>query len=145
MKKSTAYFTVEAALVLPLVMSALIMTVFLFVFQYDRCLLEQDVGMLILYADTLETADADELSAFVRRRASEVYWDKYVFWEMNRLDITVDKPEIKIEAAGSMTLPLPEWNLFGGEKMWEARADRRAARLSPASFLRMYRRIKGGK
>lgn len=137
-----AYFTVEAALIFPLVTGALVLTVFLFIFQCDRCLLEQDAGLLVLYAGTLETAgDAETVSA-VRRRAADLSKGKYVAWETEELRITIRKGETEIRGAGRLTFPLPGWNFFVGDNEWEAAVSRRTVRLSPADFIRIYRRIR---
>lgn len=142
MKRMQAYFTVEAALVIPLVISVLTMTVFLFVYQYDRCLMEQDMGMLALYAGTLATEDMNEMTKQVSRRAAERYTDKYLFWTQTKINISVRKDRAEIVGEGSMVMPLPEWNLLNSEKGWNAKVIRRISRLSPTEIIRLGRRIK---
>lgn len=144
LKKKNAYFTVEAALVLPLVMGALLLIIFLFIFQYDRCLMEQDIGLLVLYAGTLEAEDTEEASMLLNRRISEIYWDKYVAWETEKLQITVEKNEVKVEGEGKLTFPVPGWNFFNDDNVWRTQAARSAVRFSPVDFIRVYRRIRGG-
>lgn len=39
-----AYFTVEAAVLYPVVLGVVLLMMYLLFFQYDRCLLEQDMG-----------------------------------------------------------------------------------------------------
>lgn len=142
MKRMQAYFTVEAALVIPFVISVLTMTVFLFVYQYDRCLMEQDVGMLALYAGTLATEDMDEMAKQISRRAAERYTDKYLIWTQTKIDINVRKDRVEIVGEGRAVMPLPEWNLLNSEKGWNARVVRRISRLSPTEFIRLGRRMK---
>lgn len=142
MKRMQAYFTVEAALIIPLVISVLTMTFFLFVYQYDRCLMEQDVGMLALYAGTLTTEDIDEMTKQIGRRAAERYTDKYLFWTQTKIDIDVRKDRAEIVGEGSTVLPLPKWILQNGQKGWGARVVRRMSRLSPTEFIRLRCRIK---
>lgn len=142
MKRLRAYFTVEAALVIPLVISVLTMTVFLFVYQYDRCLMEQDVGMLALYAGTLATEDMDKMTKQIGRRAAERYTDKYLFWTQDKIDISVRKDRVEIVGEGSIVIPLPEWNLLNSQKGWSAKVIRRISRLSPTEIIRLWRRIK---
>lgn len=140
--KQNAYFTVEAALVLPLVMGMLILTVFLFVFQYDRCLLEQDMNMLAVCAGTARAESGEELETIVRRRISELYMDKYVAWEMKEQQITVEGHKVSVRGEGCLTLPV--WNVLGKENVWGAGTFRETLRISPADFIRLYRKIKGG-
>lgn len=142
--KRNAYFTVEAALVLPLVMGALIITVFLFVFQYDRCLLEQDMNILAICAGTAMAESREELEASVRRKASEVFMDKYVAWEMKDMQVIVKGSRVSVKGGGCLTLPLPEWNFFGKENVWEAQTLRETLRITPTDYIRLYRKIRGG-
>ena len=141
MKRSNAYFTVEAAIIFPLVTGALILMVFLFVFQYDRCLLEQDVSLLTLYAATLEADNAQDAAELIRRRAAELSKEKYIAWEPDELQITLKESGVRISGAGRLTFPLPGWNFFNGENEWKVNVLRESAQLSPADFIRIYRRI----
>lgn len=129
---------------LPLVMGALLLTIFLFIFQYDRCLLEQDMGLMLLYAVTLETENGEEEARLLSERASELSLNKYVAWEMEELRIIREKNEVRAEGEGSLSFPLPEWNFFNRDNVWGARAVRRTARLSPADIVRTYRKLQGG-
>ena len=43
-KNYKAYFTVEAAVLDPIVLGVIVLMTYLLFFQYDRCLLEQDMG-----------------------------------------------------------------------------------------------------
>ncbi|MCM1057029.1 MAG: hypothetical protein NC517_05415 [Firmicutes bacterium] len=140
---ANAYFTVEAALVLPFVMGALIFTIFLFIFQYDRCLLEQDMNMLALCAGTATAENSAELETIIRRKASELFMDKYVAWTINELQIAVRGDRVSVKGGGYLTLPLPEWNFFGKENEWGAGVLRETMRISPADHIRLYRKIKG--
>lgn len=142
--KQNGYFTVEAALILPLVMGALILTVSLFFFQYDRCLLEQDVNVLAICAGTAMAEDEAELAAIIRRRALEISSDKYAAWRMTRLEAFVRGRKVSVTGAGDLTLPLPEWNFFRQEDGWSAQVLRETQRISPAEYIRLYRKIKGG-
>ncbi len=142
MKRMQAYLTVEAALVMPLVMGVLMMTVFLFVYQYDRCQMEQDVGMLALYAGTLAAEDGKELTERIGRRAAERDAEKYVCWTQKKIDVTVRKDRVEIAAEGGMNVPLPEWNLTGSNKSWSAKVTRRMSRLSPVEVIRLGRRLR---
>lgn len=47
-KKINAYLTVEAACVIPIMLGVTILIISLMIYQYDRCLLEQDVSLYIL-------------------------------------------------------------------------------------------------
>lgn len=144
MRWENAYFTVEAALIFPFVMGTLLLIIFLFIFQYDRCLMEQDIGMLVLYAENLNTQDKDEAISLMKSRASEIYWDKYFAWKQEELQITIEKNEICVKGTGTLTFPVPEWNFINRANVWKAKSIQRAIRLNPVDFIRIYRRTEGG-
>ncbi len=141
--KENAYFTVEAAMVLPLVTSAMLLTVFLFIFQYDRCLLEQDMNVLAVCAATVTADSRDALEEAVRQRATGIFTDKYVTWKMEELEAVVNGDRVIVKGRGSLTLPVPEWNFFGNDDIWSAGIQRETRRISPADLIRLYRKIKG--
>ena len=47
-RKVDGFFTVEAAMVLSITLSAILLIIYLLFFQYNRCLMEQDMGTLAL-------------------------------------------------------------------------------------------------
>ncbi len=143
--KENAYFTVEASLVMPLVLSALILTVFLFVFQYDRCVMEQDMNLLAIYMGSVTAEDEDELRAAAQRKVSEISADKYVAWQISEMRVTVKGNKVHTRGSGSLTFPVPSWNFFHDENVWSAGVHREARRISPEDFVRLFRKIKGGK
>jgi len=67
MRNRNAYFTVEAALVLPVVIGAILFVIYMMLFQYDRCLLEQDIGGIALWGSIVEASDTAELEQKVRQ------------------------------------------------------------------------------
>lgn len=141
---ANAYFTVEAAMIFPLIMSGMMLGIYLFCFQYDRCLLEQDMGSLILWCrdralqDTVESGDLEEQ---IRLRTSEIYKDKYVAWELSSVDVRLRKNDIYVSGAGCVTFPIPGWNLWNSSNLWRAKADYTSTRLSPVFYIRQYRKF----
>lgn len=138
-----AYFTVEAALVLPIVMSAMLLEIYLFCFQYDRCLLEQDAGSLLLWSsDAIRNIEeTDALKKQMQIRTAEVYADKYVAWDITAMDITLDKNHIKVSGQGSLTFPVPPWNIWNDTNLWETEAVYKSNRQSPVFYIRQYRKL----
>lgn len=59
--KDNAFFTLEAVMVMPLSIATILLMVCLFVFQYDRCLMEQDVAAQALKAASVQAGTKEEL------------------------------------------------------------------------------------
>lgn len=143
MSHGNGYFTVEAALVLPIVMSALLLGIYLFCFQYDRCLLEQDAAGLLLWSSTAvqNIEDAEELKRQMQSRAAEVYKEKYVAWDFTAMEIRLEKNEIGVSGRGAITFPVPQWNIWNDTNLWEAETVYKSSRQRPVLFIRQYRKL----
>ncbi|MCM1064630.1 MAG: hypothetical protein NC420_09220 [Eubacterium sp.] len=142
--KMNAFFSVEAALVVPLTVSAILLAVCLFTFQYDRCLMEQDVAAQAVKAATAEARTGEELEEKIRAQTAGLYRNKYVAWDLIMLEVKMEKKIIEAVGKGEFRFPVPGWNLRNGEDIWSARAGYKAHRISPITFIRNCRRITGG-
>ena len=146
MKRQNAYFTVEAALVLPLVISAMLLVTYLFCYQYDRCLLEQDMGGLALWSSAAASGyveDTEELSKLLKQRAADIYQGKYVAWKSTDVEIRLEKNQITVFGSGELTFPVSGWNLWNDSSNWAAKTSFQNSRCSPVYYIRQYRKLKG--
>lgn len=139
-----AYFTVEATLVLPLVMSAILLDIYLFCFQYDRCLMEQDMGSLILWCSGIRFENADtvkEQEGKIQNRTGEIYREKYVAWELTTVDVKLEKNRISVVGRGQLTFPVPGWNLWNDINLWEDEVTYESRSISPVFYIRQLRKL----
>ena len=142
--RRNAYFTVEAALILPMVMSAMMMGIYMFSYLYDRCLLEQDAGRLMLQSSSLlmEThMETEEIEGRIRSLAADINKEKYAAWEFGEISIKLEENRLSVTGQGSLAFPLPGWNLWNDDNLWDARADFCSHRLSPVFYIRQYRKL----
>ena len=139
--KKNAFFSVEAAIVVPLAVSAILLAVSLFVFQYDRCLMEQDMASQTVKAASVEAQTKEELTDKIQLQTAGLYRNKYVAWDMILLDVRIKKGIIEAVGEGEFRFPLPGWNLWNEENIWSVRAGYKAHRVSPVTFIRNCRKI----
>lgn len=146
MRVKNAYFTVEAALVLPMVMSAMLIGIYLFCYQYDRCLLEQDMGSLLVWgsAMTAENAGKTEIIAeSLQQRAAQTNREKYAAWKLTAIDIRLERNNLSLIGQGELAFPVTGWNLWNHDNLWEAQVSYESSRLSPVFYIRQYRKLHG--
>lgn len=143
-QNKNAFFSLEAAIIVPLAISAILLAVSLFVFQYNRCLMEQDVAVQTVKAASVEAESDEELTDKIRLQTAGLYRDKYVAWDMILLDIKIKKGIVEAVGEGGFRFPLPGWNLWNEDNVWSAKAGYKAHRISPVTFIRNCRRIVQG-
>lgn len=144
MKKVGAYFTVEAALVIPISISVMLFLICIFFYQYNRCLMEQDLGLLALRAaaDLGEEHNktAEELTSGIRN----INRNRYILWKFTSMDMKMEQGRIEVKASGQLAFPLPEWNLLKGRNLWDSATEYKNTRISPTFFIRQYRKLEEG-
>ena len=68
-KESDAYFTIEAAILYPIILSVILLMTYLLLFQYDRCLLEQDIGKATVLSGSKWTLTKEQLNDYMQKKA----------------------------------------------------------------------------
>lgn len=144
-KKVSAFFSVEAAMILPLAIGAVLLAVSLFIFQYDRCLMEQDLAAQALKAAAAEAGTGEELAEKIRQQTAGLYRNKYVAWDILMLEIKMKKGIVEAVGKGEFRFPVPGWNFWNRENIWSVQTEYKAHRISPVSFIRNCRKLKGEK
>lgn len=141
-QKKNAYFTVEAALILPVALGTVLFIVYMLLFQYDRCLMEQDLGALALWGSRVKAEDSGELQNMIQKRTNEIYKDKYAVWKMLALDVKLEHNRFAVAGKGRLAFPVPGINFWSRDNVWEAEADYRFWRISQVDFVRLCNRVK---
>ena len=80
-KESDAYFTVEAAILYPIILSVILLMTYLLLFQYDRCLLEQDIGKATVLSGSKWTLTKEQLNDYMQKKALHFDEEEYIAWE----------------------------------------------------------------
>lgn len=143
-KKVDAYFTVEAVLVLPLVIMMVVFVMYLWFFQYDRCLLEQDTGMVALKGTAVQDAISEKRMYELEKLADGVYRDKYIACEELIQRAMVYGGKVLVEGKLKMGMPFMGAYFIEDKSEWQIDTGYRNDIIEPASLLRKYKRLKEG-
>ena len=141
MRRRNGYFTVEAALVLPMVMGVVFFAVYILLLQYNRCLLEQDMGALVMWGSLLY-GEEEEIASELESKTESIYWGKYLVWELKGLDAEIQNNECRVVSGGQVVFPLPGWNFWNNENVWSVESEWSYQRIYPVEFVRMCNRLK---
>lgn len=104
-KQVEGYFSVEAALVLPIVLGVYLFLIVLLFVQHDRCLLEQDMASMMLKAVNHAGTPKQQLDYLQELTAQ---WDRgqYLWIKQQSPHFTIQGQKIRLEAAGEYTMPV---------------------------------------
>lgn len=144
-QRQNAYFTVEAAMVVTITVCVIVLLIYLVFLQYNRCLMEQDLGALALKGCTILAEDKEELMQELKRQESKINRKKYIIWKSGKTEIELVGGTIKTFGSGKLKIPFG--NIYGGKdkKHWKVSAAYENQRIDPVSSIRLYRKLTGGK
>lgn len=123
-----AYFTVEAALLFPMILTVIFFVIYMMLFQYNRCLLDTDMASLTINACSDWTLTKREVDHRLTRRSSLLGEGIYYGWE--NVDISIVQKHNGVLAEGRGRLLLP------AEDKWKAYVAYHTARVNPVQFVR---------
>jgi len=136
-----AYFSVEATLVFTVVLGIVFLLIGMMFFQYNRCLLEQDLSAVLLRTCSMRT-DNERLSEDVLRdEINQIDWTKYIAWSENDITSEIQGNRIRIMGKGKTEFLLL---LLPGEKAGETEATYEVSCIDPVDCLRLYKKVYGG-
>lgn len=137
------YFTVEAAMVLPMVLLTIVLIIYLLFFQYNRCLMEQDIGILALRGAALQAGDNEDRMQQLKEEAAGLYSEKYIAWDGGEIVLRLEKGKIYAERSGQINFPF-RGGFLEENQIWTMAVTYENHIISPVSFIRSYRKISGG-
>lgn len=133
-----AYFTVEVAVLYPVVLGVVLLMTYLLFFQYDRCLLEQDMGRAAVRSGSRWMQKKEELNRQLQEKDLFFDTEKYIAWESELPEWKLEKSQVTVEQTGRM--PYPFSAVAGVPKYWSAKAAFQVYRNSPVDLIRKYQR-----
>lgn len=142
--RAKAYFTVESAMVLGVVLSVIIVLAYIMLFQYNRCLLEQDTGSLALKGCSLQAENNDGLMAELQRYDAQTHTEKYIAWEWGQVSFELGQNRVRVKQSGNLLFPFAGNDLLNTESEWGTEVVYENKRISPISFIRIYKKLTGG-
>lgn len=134
--EAEAYFTVEAALVIPIVLGILVMVLYLPFYLYDRCLLSQDCYVLS-YRQSIEKGKEDRSG---QEAASEQFGKK--LFMLSRIETAAGGGStVSVKANAAMEPPLFGLDFFREQRHWILGVQEKARKTDPPRDYRRVRRI----
>lgn len=135
------YMTVEAALLMPMVLYSLFFIIFAGFFQYDRCIAEQDGKMIVVRASDMREKDEAKVIRKVMEKGELAGKKKLLFSHSVQKEFYLSKDKAKVRIGGKVNTILnnlakgDHWKTFGYAAEYEAK------KYDPVGFIRICRRM----
>jgi len=144
-KYAEGYFTVEAAMVMVFALGCIIFLIRMIFYQYDRCLLEQDLGTLAFRGVVLQEMDNEQRLQEIQDMAASLYLDKYILLEQDPIFIKIKQGYAEVVGGGRQSFPVTGLLPGISDIQWTVQTNYTNRRTDPALFIRTIRRLKTNK
>ncbi len=145
-KKAEGYFTVEASLVMPLVIFLIGFIFYLTFYLYNRCAIAQDTYVLAfrgsLCSNLCCEKSPEEVKQFIIGKSTGQFGKKYMGISSLDNSVKVDKRKISVEASGVLTAAFT--GQLGLGNKWRFGGNGQAERICPTECIRKVRLLKKG-
>lgn len=134
--EAEAYFTVEAALVIPIMLGIFVMVLYLSFYLYDRCLLSQDCYVLS-YRQSIEKGDRDRSGQAALSEQSG-----HKLFMLSRMETaSTGGSTISVKTNAAMEPPLFGLDFFREQSYWILGVQEKARKTDPPRDYRRVRRL----
>lgn len=103
--KCEGFFSVEAALVLPVVLGVYLFLIVILFLQYDRCLLEQDMASMMIKSSGYAGTPQQRME-YLQELTAQWEQERYLWVEPQAPYFTIQGTRIRLEAAGEYRMPI---------------------------------------
>jgi hypothetical protein len=105
-------------------------------FQYDRCLLEQDIGVIAMRGSIIHDEET-KIITVLQSEFGKLDQDKYFLFEENLPYMNVSRNSITVESGGAMTVSLPSIiTPLTPQHMWKTEIKYQNKRQNSVLFIR---------
>ncbi len=141
-KKEAGYFTVEAALVLPFVTLIITMMLFLIIYCYDRCVMEQCAYEAALRGSSNRFRENTLASQEAMNAAANLSEKKLFAMKNLSYEVTVDMNRVTVSYSGQLNMPFMSWiaEEFGYQD-FNIEVKQEALRNRQVTLIRAFRKI----
>lgn len=141
-RRLKGYFTVEATLVMPIVVCIMALLCYLGFFMYNRCLLEQDAYRIGLRGSISTGLTNKETADYISEQGKDILSNYYAVSVLDK-NIKVSMLEISVGLQGEMQVPFAfvSWEDKKLCREWEMQAVKELDRTQPVDFIRACRKV----
>lgn len=137
-KEKRAYMTVEASIIMPMIVIVLVFILYIGFYLYDVCVAGQFAYIAALRTSQQKELTMEELEAYGKKQLEELVTDRLVVTDTRQEKIKVTVRKIEVEISTMIQMPFSN---FISEKMglWKIRGNGEVVRTDPVKYIRSVR------
>ena len=137
------YSTIEAVIIIPIILSIILLLVWLGFFLYDKNVLSQAASRAAVCGSQMSYLENEVIADYVSGKVAELTDGKLILLDSAETTVTVTATNICVNVTGSMNIPdfIILGNVYNGG-MWNIDIKEYGARLKNSMFIRTANRIK---
>ncbi len=139
-KRLNGYFTVEAALILPVAIGVYLFLIYSMFFQYNRCLLEQDASSLVVRAVQDTQEDPAQVIDKVKQQETLLELKRYMAFSKEESVFECKGGKVRIEKKGRTKAPFLSFLSLSEQGRFHCTAVIQARRMDPCMMIRLLRK-----
>lgn len=137
---SDGYMTVEATLIIPMVLYICISIVYIGFFQYDRCVMKQDAYRAALAGSSIYRENNQEVYNASCHMLESYGKEKYIATGCSQ-EVTI-QGSVNVSMEGFVKAPFQGIKDLAGVPGWEIKEQAESKCINPVVFIRLCRQIK---
>lgn len=141
-KEKSAYMTVEASLLIPVILGGIIFILYVGFYLYNFAVMKQTAYIAALRGSQIKQVSSDRIESYVEEQVDELLRQRILAKEDIKKEIKVSKGSIKVKLYTNIKIFLEEFLPFG-KKSWEIKGEAKVDRVDPIEIIRGARKING--
>ncbi len=129
--------TVEAALIMPVVLFVMIFVIYSGFAMYDRCVMEEDTASAVLRGSNMFRNTSEEITDYIQEEGIRPELEEVMLLDDFQGSVKADLLTVEVSMKGSVTVPFRELLDEVEDPFWQIEVKADALRYHPGRFLRL--------
>ena len=141
-KEEKAYMTIEASLILPVIVGGIIFVLYLGIFLYNSCTIKQTAYIAALRGSQIKNVSTDEIDNYVKKQIDELLFQNILAREEVKKEVRTSIGKVTVKMSTDVNIPFTDL-LSAKIHIWEIETEGYANRVNPIEIIRGVRKING--
>ena len=137
-----AYMTVEASLLMPVILGGIIFTIFSGLYLYNVVTIKQAAYIAALRGSQVRGKSKDVIDAYVEQELENMLCGRILAGENSEIKIKVSSHKVSVQIRFVMNMPLFQ-EIFSKTNLWIMEGKAEAELINPVEIIRNVRKING--